>query len=121
MSRKKALGLSFDERICDPKDFTKLKGEGKAVFGKHIVFVRRQNSSNHMRMGVIVTRKTGSAVTRNRWKRVIRVFFRTNKAMLQEGVDHLWVVKSSVRGTPSLHVSRELKELVVKSRQRFAL
>jgi len=117
----KALGLSCDNRIRVPGDFHTLKQEGLAVFGKHVLFVRGKNTTSQARMGVVVTRQTGGAVIRNRWKRVLRDFFRCRQSECEPGVDYLWVVKRSTKGKPGPSITGELEKLFDQSFRRHGL
>jgi ribonuclease P protein component len=53
--------------------------------------VAKPNKLNHNRLGVTVTKKVGKAVTRNRFKRVAREFFRLNQSGWPQGFDLLFI------------------------------
>lgn len=79
----------------------------------------RSDGPDCWRLGLAVTRKTGSAVQRNRVKRVLREFFRLHQQMLPDDVDIIAVPKRHLkpeRVTLSL-VTQELLPLVADIRQ----
>src|SRR5690606_25478887 len=106
--------LSSDERLRSKKDFATLKTDGKRVSGKNLIYVTCKNNLNLARFGCIVTRKTGNAVVRNRWKRLLREFFRLNKPLFASSFDHLWIVKSSTLGKPNFKIQEEMKHLLTQ-------
>jgi ribonuclease P protein component len=59
----------------------------------------RQDAAATWRLGVTVTRKSGKAVVRNRFKRLLREAFRLDQALLPPGYDLVVVPKRGV--TPS--------------------
>ncbi len=73
-------------------------------------------------MGMAVTKKTGTAVVRNRVKRVIREFFRCHQREVPEGVDVVVVPKRCL--DPSrislAFVSQELLPLICTLRETRA-
>lgn len=48
--------------------------------GEFVILHIKPNQLGHPRMGITVTRRTGKAVIRNRWKRMLREVFRRNRA-----------------------------------------
>ncbi len=53
------------------------------------------NRLNIPRLGIIVSKKVGNAVKRNRVKRVVRAFFRLNKALIQK-LDYIFIAKNNI-------------------------
>lgn len=67
---------------------------GVKVHVRHfLVFVQRGEHGPQPRLGITVTRKVGSAVVRNRIKRLVREAFRRQRTRFRPGLDMVWVAK----------------------------
>ncbi len=99
--------LKQKERIRKKKDFLELYKKGYRHRGNHFNFIYRSNSLNFSRMGVVVSKKIGSAVKRNRIKRRLRALFRTNKELLKKSVDLLIIPKKEALNASPLSLKLE--------------
>lgn len=110
----RSMHLRPQHRIRKAVEFQECRESGKKVFSKHFICLFGKNNFSHARIGLIVTKKTGSSVVRNRWKRVIRDFFRTQGAQFHDTLDYVFVVKSTIKGKPPTDIRIELEKLVGK-------
>ncbi|MFH1831105.1 MAG: ribonuclease P protein component [Pseudomonadota bacterium] len=70
-------------RMNRAQDFLNVKRRGKSARWGKIVVAAKQGETR--RLGIIVSRKVGNAVVRNRLKRIIRECFRNNPNRFPQG------------------------------------
>lgn len=110
------MRLRPQHRIRKAAEFQECRDKGRKVFSKNLICLFHRNSLSYPRIGLIVTRKTGSAVIRNRWKRIIRDFFRTNNETFHTATDYVFVVKSTTKDQPPESIRTELMSLIGRIR-----
>lgn len=79
--------FSKEERLRKRKDFDRVFKEGKVLKGAIFSAYVLRNSLGHPRIGIIVGRKFGGAVERNRIRRLLRESYRSNKGLIGAGFD----------------------------------
>ena len=84
------------ERIKKRNDFQRLYIEGNRYRGKYLIIIYQTNHSDTSRLGVVVSKKHGNAVQRNKIKRRLRTLFRTNKDRLQVPMDLVLIPKREI-------------------------
>ncbi len=90
----KRYGWSREYRISKSRDFQFLKRHSKRLFTEHfeIWFYRQDRKFPPVRLAVVVRKKHGKAVRRNRIRRIVREFFRLNQHDLPPG-DYVVIVR----------------------------
>jgi len=85
--------FSKSERLLNRKDFVNLNRLSKRLHTPHFSISLKQNGRALTRLGITVSKRIGNSVKRNRVKRLIREFFRLNKALFPQGHDIVVVAK----------------------------
>jgi ribonuclease P protein component len=85
----KGQGLARSEKLTRKSDFDRVQKQGHAHRFKELLVLALPNESSRPRLGMVVGRRVGGSVVRNRFKRVIREAFRLNKHLLTVGHDLL--------------------------------
>lgn len=88
------------ERLSRARDFEAVFANRQSAAGAWIVIYGRANGLDYNRLGLVISRRLGSAVRRNRFKRLVREAFRLTKSEQPAGWDLLVLPKlpKRVRG-----------------------
>jgi ribonuclease P protein component len=83
-------------RLTRPADFTRVYGRRQSAASGQLVVYSLPNGlpDGRVRLGLSVSRRIGTAVVRNRWKRRLREAFRAVRSELPQGIDIIVVVRS---------------------------
>jgi ribonuclease P protein component len=87
-------------RLRKSMEFDRVFARRQSVADQMLIVYGCENDLEYPRIGLVVSRKVGGAVIRNRWKRLIREAFRTRREELPTGVD--WVVLPRRGAEPNL-------------------
>lgn len=88
--------FGYDEKLHSQKDFQRTLKKGRRLVHPALLIYTGSggDSSRRRRMGLITSRKLGTAVKRNRIKRRLREIFRLNKHSLKPGTDLIFQPKA---------------------------
>ena len=105
------------ERLTKKKEFEKVFQEGKVIKDGKVVLYVMPNSLGVSRLGLVVSRKVGNAVRRNRVKRLLREVYRLNKHLLNISVDIVAIPRYSLPPDVKLsHIESGFKKLLAQIR-----
>jgi len=101
------------ERIKKKKEFEKVFQEGKVIKNGKVVLYVMPNGLDVSRLGLVVSKKVGNAVRRNRVKRLLREVYRLNKHLLKTPVDIVAIPRYSLPpDIKLLHIEPGFKKLL---------
>lgn len=108
-----------DRRLRRRADFLRVQSEGSRVTSEHFVFlVAPGAAAAPARLGLVVSRKAGPAVRRNRIKRLCREAFRTWPEFLPDGTDLVVIAKAGADALSLESVRREWGRVATVLRKR---
>lgn len=112
------FGFSKSVRLRKRIEFTKLSERSRKLVTEHFVILAGASPDNAWaRLGVTVSKKIGNAVTRNRIKRLVREFFRTNRDRFPTA-DYNIIARSRAGTLRYSAVSQELANALSRIGQR---
>ena len=97
------------EKLKINKEFRRVYGRGKSQVTPFVVSYVMRQKGEKARLGITVSKKIGSAVMRNRAKRVITAGFRECLPHINGGCDIVLVARTRIVKVKSYDVSAALK------------
>ncbi|MGP8051832.1 MAG: ribonuclease P protein component [Desulfobaccales bacterium] len=79
---KGIVSFTKADRIRRRRDYLRVQAQGKRLHSRHFGVTLAPPEASAPRLGLVVTRRFGKAVRRNRMKRLLREFFRRHKTLL---------------------------------------
>ena len=96
-------------RLRHSREYTQIWRQGRRCHTTHLL-VLAASSHDGIRLGISVGRKVGNAVCRNRIKRWLREYFRTQRSTLKTGVDLSVVVKPGAAQLSHSEINQQLQD-----------
>lgn len=93
-------------------EYTHVFSRGKKVWGRHFLGYVLLEAGMETRLGLVVSRKVGQAVTRNRVKRLIREFFRSNRRRFPQGMQLVVIARPSSESLDGHACAAELADML---------
>ncbi len=93
----KKCGFTKRERLSRDREFRRIFREGKSFPSQNLIiyiYKRIPEEDKEVRLGLVVSRKLGMAVKRNKLKRRLREIFRLNKHLLKPGWDTIFLPRN---------------------------
>ncbi|HEU4430946.1 MAG TPA: ribonuclease P protein component [Myxococcota bacterium] len=105
------------DRIRDPRDYVRSRTNGRRASSSALT-AELTWTGGRSRLGLVVSRKVGGAVTRNRVKRRVREWFRRHRADLPVGADLVVIARRQAAELATQALWRELAALVARGAHR---
>ena len=97
-------------RIRKRSDFLRLQRGQRGRRTRHFIVIAAAGPEQDCRLGITVSRRIGSAVVRNRVKRLVREFFRLHRHELQPAHDLLVIARTDADKLSYRDVESQLVE-----------
>ena len=111
-----AQRFSHADRLKKRYEFRRVQLSGRRIHTPHFLIVVQPNALDNTRLGITVTKKVGTAVQRNRIKRVVREVYRRNRTLFPASHDVVFIAKREARGIDYDSLLGELRRAARKLR-----
>jgi len=92
-------------------EFDRVLRQGRRFHSARMTLVAGPAEGAHARLGIIVPARSGKAVDRNRFKRLVREYFRLHSREFSGGTNYVVIARRARRHEPAPAVWGELGEL----------
>jgi len=112
------------DRVRKRREFEDAQRKGRRVTTPHFVLLlHARESPGTARLGIVASRKIGTAVVRNRAKRLVREAFRTARDLFIPGIDVVVIARRPLAGLKPADIVAEWREVaaLIERRSREAI
>ncbi|MCR4408217.1 MAG: ribonuclease P protein component [Anaerolineae bacterium] len=103
-------------RLRKNEQFQKVRNEGRSWSNRWLVLCALRNGLPYNRFGFTASRRLGSAVVRNRARRLMREAVRLRREALSPGWDLVLVARSPLREASFHEVDQAVEQLLRRAR-----
>lgn len=109
------MSLPPGQRIRGTREFREVLAKGRKAGEENLrFFLYRKGASTNRRLGVSLRKNIGSAVVRNRSKRLVKEAFRLHESQLPPGSDLIVAVVRDLSGMKLQEVERIFSDMVTE-------
>lgn len=110
------------QRIRKRSDFEKFRSNHVVVlFGSFFIIkilersvIDEAEDVSLPRIGIITPKKIGKAVERNRVRRIVREFFRTNRCLFSNGSDYLFIALPGIADIKNRELTSNMAKILTR-------
>jgi len=115
------MSLTFGPhvRLRSRREFVAVQQQGRRVATRYLTMLALPNSLQHDRLGIVASRRVGSAVSRNRAKRRLRALFRQRQPDLppaggRPGLDLVAIVRTGLVEATAADLSMDFSDALTR-------
>ena len=103
-------------RLTRSEDFKRVRRDGKSYAHPLVVLIVQNNDQPRVRVGVAAGKSVGTAVARNRAKRLLREAMRTLLPDIASGLDLILIARPALASATLAEAQRALENLLQRTR-----
>ncbi|MBL8145760.1 MAG: ribonuclease P protein component [Anaerolineae bacterium] len=103
------------QRLHRTEEFERLRRDGRAYHGRLLLLSCARNDLAFNRYGIVVSKRVGNAVIRNRARRLLREAARALNKGSAQGFDIVLIARPPIQGQPFSAVDAEVNELAIRA------
>ena len=100
------------EIVKEHYEFDNIINKGKSIGNKVFSIYFLKHEEEYPKFGIAVGKKIGNAVTRNKYKRIIRNIIDNNKLLFKKDYDYIIIIKRKCLDLSFKELNDNLSELV---------
>ncbi len=100
------------EIVKEHYEFDNIINKGKSIGNKVFSMYFLKHDEEYPKFGIAVGKKIGNAVTRNKYKRIIRNIIDNNKLLFKKDYDYIIIIKRKCLDLSFKELNDNLSELV---------
>jgi ribonuclease P protein component len=105
------FSFTKSDRLLKRHEYLYLEKNGKTIHSQYVIAVFTPGHHERSRIGVTVTKKVGNAAVRNKFKRILREYFRQNKHKFSKIWDINIIAKKQAAGLASSRMFISLQHI----------
>lgn len=104
-----------EHRIRKNEEFRNIYKNGKSFSNQLLVLYVYKNDRKINRVGIVVSKKVGNSVIRNRIKRLIKESYRLNNSKLIDGYDLIFIARVTAKDKSYAEIESSVLNLFKKA------
>lgn len=108
------------DRLLKRTEFRSVLDNGIKVIDPFFVFLGLKTSKSNTRMGIIVSKKVGNAVVRNRIKRQLRERFRKQNSGSANGIDFVVIARYRASNGDAIELGKFFEKSLQKLNRKIS-
>ncbi len=115
MLKKTKNTFKKTQRITKTQEYKTNFAKSRPIKGDNLKIFYSRNNENERKVGIIISKKVKGAVKRNRYKRLIKEYFRLNIKTMNAGRNVIVILLSEIKPIKYGIIANEITEILKRA------